>query len=125
MSYHNKFVVGDFHSRKTILDIIEEPTLSSNREGIFYCKSSLTIILFTDLDKTHKKEQFIYRQKINREKAEQQFLILFLIIASFLLLAILYLYFQKRKKNTEVCEGVKIKNIHSNWIFSNSHHHQA
>jgi hypothetical protein len=60
MSYHNKFDVGDFHSRKTILDIIEEPTLSSNREGIFYCKNSLTIILFTDLDKTHKKEQFIY-----------------------------------------------------------------
>ncbi|MFT6502004.1 MAG: AraC-like DNA-binding protein [Crocinitomicaceae bacterium] len=46
-----------------------------------------------------EKEHFIYRQKSNQEKAEQKFLILSLTIATFLLLVILYLYFQKRKKN--------------------------
>ena len=60
MSYNQKFIVGNLYSRKSILDTIDEPTFSSSREGIFYCRNSSTTILFTDLDKSQKKEQFIY-----------------------------------------------------------------
>jgi len=60
VSYNQKFIVGNLYSRKSILDTIDEPTFSSSREGIFYCRNSSTTILFTDLDKSQKKEQFIY-----------------------------------------------------------------
>ncbi len=38
MSIKNKFVLGDFYTKTTMSEIIEEPNLKLVREGLFYCK---------------------------------------------------------------------------------------
>jgi hypothetical protein len=50
--------LGDFYSKNTLSDLLNEPFLKSVREGIYTSTSTGSILLFVDLVKTGKEERF-------------------------------------------------------------------
>jgi len=53
-------VIGNGYSKIDLVDIINEPTLKSSREGIFNCKYSSNTLFFVTLDKSSKDESLHY-----------------------------------------------------------------
>ena len=62
-SIKDKFKLGDFYSKKTLSEIINEPNLKLVREGLYYCKNSNSTFLFVDLVKVNKPERFRFNDK--------------------------------------------------------------
>ena len=54
-----KFTVGDFYTKSSLSDLIEEPNLKIVREGLYYCKKSRSTLLFVDLVKKINPKNFI------------------------------------------------------------------
>ena len=63
----NKFNLGNFYSKKSLSEIINEPNLKLVREGIYYCKNSKSTFLFVDLVKVNKPERFKFNDKFQGE----------------------------------------------------------
>ena len=53
-------VIGNGYSKIDLVDIINEPTLRSSREGVFNCKYSTNTLFFVTLDKSSKNESLHY-----------------------------------------------------------------
>ena len=66
-SIKDKFKLGDFYSKKTLSEIINEPNLKQVREGLYYCKNSNSTFLFVDLVKVNKPERFRFNDKFQGE----------------------------------------------------------
>jgi hypothetical protein len=50
--------IGNKYSKKELSNLLEQPTLSSVREGVFSCQNSNSYLLFVDLEKQEKEERF-------------------------------------------------------------------
>ena len=55
---YDKLILGEFYSKNTLSDLLNEPFLKSVREGIYTSTSTGSILLFVDLVKTGKEERF-------------------------------------------------------------------
>ena len=66
-SIKDKFKLGDFYSKKTLSEIINEPNLKQVREGLYYCKNSNSTFLFVELVKVNKPERFRFNDKFQGE----------------------------------------------------------
>ena len=66
-SIKDKFILGDFYSKKTLSEIINEPNLKLVREGLYYCKNSNSTFLFVELVKVNKPERFRFNDKFQGE----------------------------------------------------------
>ena len=49
---------GDKYSKKDLSTLLEQPTLSLVREGLYHCKNSESTLFFVDLEKKGKEERF-------------------------------------------------------------------
>lgn len=58
MSIRNRLEVGNFYKKTVLSEILDEDSLRSVREGVYYCKKSNSTLLFVDLVKTDKPERF-------------------------------------------------------------------
>jgi hypothetical protein len=58
MSLHSALLLGESYSKKTLSDLLNEPSLAPVREGIYTCKNNKSIMLFVDLVKNGKEERF-------------------------------------------------------------------
>lgn len=67
MSIKNKFIIGDFYTKNTLSEIIEEPNLKPVREGLYYCKKSDSTFLFVDLVKIDKPNRFHFNDYFQGE----------------------------------------------------------
>jgi hypothetical protein len=47
--------LGNKYSKKDLSDLLEQPTLSLVREGLYHCKNSDSTLFFVDLEKKGKK----------------------------------------------------------------------
>ena len=50
--------IGAKYSKKELAEILKESSLSTVREGIYYCKNTPTSLLFCDLEKQGKEKRF-------------------------------------------------------------------
>jgi hypothetical protein len=50
--------IGNKYSKKELSNLLDQPTLSSVREGVFSCNNSKSYLLFIDLEKKGKEERF-------------------------------------------------------------------
>ena len=50
--------LGSKYSKAELTELLNEPTLSSVREGVFSCKNSDGYLLFVDLEKADKEKRF-------------------------------------------------------------------
>ena len=50
--------LGSKYSKAELTELLNEPTLSSVREGVFSCKNSDAYLLFVDLEKADKEKRF-------------------------------------------------------------------
>ena len=66
-SLSSKFTVGDFYTKSSLSDLIEEPNLKIVREGLYYCKKSRSTLLFVDLVKKNKPKKFHFNDKFEGE----------------------------------------------------------
>ena len=48
---------GDKYSKKDLSTLLEQPTLSLVREGLYHCKNSESTLFFVDLEKKGKEER--------------------------------------------------------------------
>tara|TARA_B100001063_G_C16668024_1_gene504719 strand:+ start:102 stop:1040 length:939 start_codon:yes stop_codon:yes gene_type:complete len=53
-------ILGNNYSKKELVEILNEETLKTSREGIFNCKNSLSTLFFVTLDKSSKEENLHY-----------------------------------------------------------------
>lgn len=58
MNPEEKLILGDKYSKKQLSELLDQPTLSLVREGVFSCKNSPSYLLFVDLEKKGKEERF-------------------------------------------------------------------
>lgn len=58
MKINTELILGNEYSKKELSKLLEEPALAIIREGLYYCKNSLSTLLFCDLEKKGKKERF-------------------------------------------------------------------
>ena len=49
---------GEKYSKKDLSTLLEQPTLSLVREGLYHCKNSESTLFFVDLEKKGKEERF-------------------------------------------------------------------
>jgi hypothetical protein len=49
---------GQKYSKKDLSTLLEQPTLSLVREGLYHCKNSDSTLFFVDLEKKGKEERF-------------------------------------------------------------------
>jgi len=66
-SLSSKFTVGDFYTKSSLSDLIEEPNLKIVREGLYYCKKSRSTLFFVDLVKKNKPKKFHFNDKFEGE----------------------------------------------------------
>ena len=50
--------LGNKYSKKDLSDLLEQPTLSLVREGLYHCKNSDSTLFFVDLEKKGKEDRF-------------------------------------------------------------------
>lgn len=50
--------IGSKYSKKDLSDLLNQPTLSLVREGLFHCKNSDSTLFFVDLEKKGKEDRF-------------------------------------------------------------------
>ena len=50
--------LGNKYSKKDLSDLIDQPTLSLVREGLYHCKNSNSTLFFVDLEKKGKEDRF-------------------------------------------------------------------
>ena len=87
---------GNFEEAYFYLSSSDSSFRKANKRNLEEYAEKLTV---KHQNEIHEKERLIYQSKIDRKKSEQNLLLLFLSILSVLLFIIMYLYFQKRKKN--------------------------
>jgi|GEM_PF-809284 len=58
MEIHHKLKLGDKYSKSELSIILNQPTLSVVREGLFHCKDSSSTLFFVDLEKSGKEDRF-------------------------------------------------------------------
>ena len=66
MNPEEKLILGDKYSKKQLSELLDQPTLSLVREGVFSCKNSLSYLLFVDLEKKGKEERFHFDDFLGR-----------------------------------------------------------
>lgn len=49
---------GEKYSKKDLATLLNQPTLSLVREGLYHCKNSDSTLFFVDLEKKGKEERF-------------------------------------------------------------------
>jgi hypothetical protein len=60
-------IIGELYSKNTLTEILKEPNLKLVREGIYYCKSSSSALLFADLEKEGKDQRFHFNDFFDGE----------------------------------------------------------
>jgi len=50
--------LGNKYSKKDLSDLLDQPTLSLVREGLYHCKNSDSTLFFVDLEKKGKEDRF-------------------------------------------------------------------
>ncbi|MEE2995685.1 MAG: DUF3427 domain-containing protein, partial [Pseudomonadota bacterium] len=50
--------LGQKYSKRDLADLLDQPTLSKVREGVYNCTNSASYLLFVDLEKKDKEERF-------------------------------------------------------------------
>ena len=63
----NKFTLGNFYTKNSLSEIIEEPNLKLVREGLYYWKKSDSTLLFVGLVKVNKPKRFRFNDKFQGE----------------------------------------------------------
>ena len=58
MNPHEILDLGRKYSKRDLADLLDQPTLSTVREGVYYCTNSASGLLFVDLEKKGKEEKF-------------------------------------------------------------------
>ncbi len=58
MEIHNLLELGNKYSKKELSQLLNEPTLSLIREGLYHCKNTNSTIFFVDLEKKGKEDRF-------------------------------------------------------------------
>jgi len=58
MNILNVLKQGEKYSKKELSSLLEQPTLSLVREGLYHCKNSESTLFFVDLEKKEKEERF-------------------------------------------------------------------
>lgn len=58
MSKIDQLGLGEKYSKKTLASILDEPALTTVREGVYSCKNSPSYFLFVDLEKDDKEQRF-------------------------------------------------------------------
>jgi hypothetical protein len=58
MNILNVLKQGENYSKKELSSLLEQPTLSLVREGLYHCKNSESTLFFVDLEKKGKEERF-------------------------------------------------------------------
>jgi hypothetical protein len=58
MDILNVLKQGENYSKKELSSLLEQPTLSLVREGLYHCKNSESTLFFVDLEKKGKEERF-------------------------------------------------------------------
>lgn len=59
--------IGAEYTKLDLADILDEPSIASVREGIYYCKKSPSAIFFVDLEKKGKQERLNYNDFFDGE----------------------------------------------------------
>ena len=67
MSMRNKLILGNFYTKNSLSEIIQEPNLKLVREGLYYCKKTDSTFLFVDLVKVNKPKRFRFNDKFQGE----------------------------------------------------------
>ncbi|MFT4574457.1 MAG: hypothetical protein ACI85E_001664 [Marinomonas primoryensis] len=57
---HQVLKLGEKYSKKDLAALLDQPNLSSVREGIFHCKNSASSLAFVDLEKKGKDQRLHY-----------------------------------------------------------------
>lgn len=50
--------LGEKYAKRDLIELLDQPTLSTVREGIFHCKNSDATLFFVDLEKKGKEDRF-------------------------------------------------------------------
>ncbi len=58
MDPYNVLTLGEKYSKKELSSLLEQPTISLVREGLYHCKNSDSTLFFVDLEKKGKEERF-------------------------------------------------------------------
>lgn len=58
MNPHEILDLGQKYSKRDLADLLDQPTLSKVREGVYVCTNSASYLLFVDLEKKGKEERF-------------------------------------------------------------------
>ncbi len=63
----NLLELGGYYSKEQLALLLNENSLKTVREGIYYCKGDKTTLLFVDLEKEGKEERFKFRDYFEGE----------------------------------------------------------